>query len=142
MHRMRLSHLLLATLLAVILPLEQVHCACNLVGMRAVRASAVTPACHGACCASHAASHRHHARPGGDKPTCACERLASANLPMAPALAAADAQSVPPIAPVPFLDSIEPGVVATHAVPALDVGSPPLPVDAGAHGLRAPPASA
>jgi len=37
---------------------------------------------------------------------------------------------------------IAPVSVVTETVPALDVGSPPLPDDPGAHGLRAPPVSA
>ena len=35
-----------------------------------------------------------------------------------------------------------PASVSTETVPALDVGSSPLPDDPGAHGLRAPPVSA
>jgi hypothetical protein len=52
------------------------------------------------------------------------------------------APSVTSLAVVTVPSVIAPVSIVTETVPALDVGSSPLPDDPGAHGLRAPPVSA
>jgi hypothetical protein len=127
---------IVAALLAVLLPLQQARCAwMNLQPLAAAGGSAT---CSGhSCCASKSAPPPAH-RP----PTTAecCAQLPPAALtthivlPSHP-LGASVVFALPAVAASPLLDS--------RAAPsqALDVGSPPLPDDLGAHGLRAPPLS-
>ena len=140
MNRTRLAKALLAALLVVMLPLEQVHCACPQLGkpMRSTSAapSMAMPACPSSCCAARAAgatSTPPHAPKG-----CPCEKMTTTELPVVLAVAAIDSPA-PFLTPLPVQDPIAPAAATFLAGPALDIGSPPHPVDPGAHGLRAPP---
>jgi len=135
MSRTRIPFLAVALLLAVLMPLEQAHCLWMGVGARPAAAHAAAPL-H-ACCAARAAAHGGaHAR---TLPPCLCDQLPAGSL---PAAIAAPAPTVAGVALPPAVAFLaEPAAVRTDVDPALDVGSPPLPDDPGAHGLRAPPNS-
>jgi hypothetical protein len=70
-----------------------------------------------------------------------CEQLPPGALPST-FLSGATAPTVTSIAMLTVPSVIAPVAIVTTTVPAPDVGSPPLPDDPGAHGLRAPPVSA
>ncbi len=129
MDRMKLAGMVLAALLVLASPFQQAQCAC----MAASHASAPMSACHEGCCESAAApqcGHESHS----------CQHLAIRDLPVVPALSVA-VQPVVAYAALPATQLVEPSSATPEIIPALDVGSPPLPVDVGAHDLRAPPLS-
>jgi hypothetical protein len=134
MKRDRVVFGILAALLAVLLPLEQARCAWMTLEHPAARARAHAAADH-SCCA-HSKSPARHA---STLPAC-CETTPPA------ALTTHHFASTPPatalVLPLPEAGAgLDPGFTRAPVV-ALDIGSPPLPDDAGAHGLRAPPLSA
>ena len=142
----RIAKLALATALALLMPLESAHCAFMGFGKPSPPAHSGAAASH-ACCESPAAATSDQPskpdRPDQDpcSSACTCIQL-PAGVP-----AAAVAQIDAPISATSlivagrtFTDA--PRTITTERVAALDVGSPPLPEDPGAHGLRAPPVSA
>jgi hypothetical protein len=138
LNSLRIPNLVLASLLALLLPLEQAHC----VWMRFEKPAAPAAAAAHACCGAAATPRSgEHARP--DKPSagCACEQLPTGTL---PTIITAGTEGASPtfIAMVAVRPVVEPFVSVTATAPALEFGSPPLPDDPGAHGLRAPPVSA
>jgi len=124
---------ILAALLAVIMPVEQARCAWMTYAGPAARARAHAAADH-SCCASSKSPARH----ASTLPAC-CETTP-------PAALASQHFVNPPHATAVFVllpeagATLAPGFTQAPVV-ALDVGSPPLPDDPGAHGLRAPPLS-
>lgn len=140
MTRMPIPKLVLAAALALLLPLEQAHCAWMGLQQRVVPVAAASAAGHECCNTPAAPEQDRPAQPGKAATGCVCEELPAGTVPLAvtavPAAASAGALAVPTtpavIAPVSDVGEI---------VLALDVGSPPLPDDPGAHGLRAPPVS-
>lgn len=132
MKRIPPAFALLATLLAVLLPLEQSHCAWMGLMPHAPRAAA--NASH-ACC-RHGAKPAPEARPSAD---CACMNLPAGSI---PAALSSGSSPIVPSSAVAAETFMLPRVVAVAAAPPLDVGSPPLLIKLGAHGLRAPPRSA
>lgn len=139
MRRTSIPHVVLAATLALLLPLEQVYCAC--MGSPAQPTSVTSRAGHECCGPAAPSGTEQHSRPGQAPHTCTCPQLAVAAVPAI----IGDSLQVPALTPLAVLT-----VPATSAqvsfdaetTPALDVGSPSLPDDPGAHGLRAPPVSA
>ena len=132
MNRPRALFTSLATLLALLMPLEQAHCAW--MGLEQQASAASMPASH-ECCAPAAPEQE----PSGNCPDCSCLQLPSASVP-----AQVGSLDIPTCSPVTVVASTT-GIPLSNRqapAPALDVGSPPLSVDLGAHGLRAPPLSA
>ena len=146
MKRTSIPSLVLATVLAVLMPLESAHCA--FMGFERHSAPTHTAAAtsHECCEAPGAATNDHAAKPdrSGVDPcssSCTCFQL-PAGVP-----ASAITQFDAPISTTSLIVSGNtlidaPRSITVERVPALDVGSPPLPDDPGAHGLRAPPVSA
>ncbi len=124
----------LAVSLALLIPLEQAHCAW--MGLERHAAAASMPSGH-ACCAPKPAVPCQ-STPAA--PDCACMQLPAASLP-----AAIDSPQLPTTTTIAVLAAVTvvvPVNTLEAPAPALDIGSPPLPIDLGAHGLRAPPRSA
>jgi hypothetical protein len=141
MRRMPIPNLVLAAMLALLLPLEQAHCAWMGLQTHAAPAAATSPTGH-ECCASPTTSEPDpQAQPERASQGCACELLPSGTLPAVIA-SGVEAPPVTSLAVLTVPSVIAPVPVSTETVPALDVGSSPLPDDPGAHGLRAPPVSA
>ena len=136
MRRLPLQTIVLAALLAVLLPLEQAHCLWMGLGApaRTATASAMPMKADHSCCRGHA-GHR-----GGPAPECACLQLPQAAMPHAVSIGA------PPAAPLACavvvalaFDPPAPDRGAARGGPPPDAGSAPLPILPAAHGLRAPP---
>ena len=139
MKRMSIPNLMLAAALALLLPLEQLHCACA--GSQTRTAPVASHQDHG-CCESAPASGADHQSHGRQAPHgCSCPEVMPIPVPVAGALVL-DARTVAPPAVLTVLAVIAPVSIVAETRPALDVGSPPLSDDLGAHGLRAPPATA
>ena len=135
MRRVSRSFVALAALLAVLMPLEQAHCAW--MGLER-RASVVAQPSEHACCAPTAPAQPQSTKSPAD---CVCLQLPLGSL----AAGITSTEVLPPITSAVTLASapvIAPTVTIAAPAPALDVGSPPLPVDLGARGLRAPPLAA
>jgi hypothetical protein len=142
----RIAQLALATALALLMPLESAHCAFMGFGKPSPPAHSGAAASHECCESPAAATSDQAAKP--DRPdqdpcssACTCIQL-PAGVP-----AAAIAQIDAPISATSLIVAGRtfteaPPTITTERVAALDVGSPPLLEDPGAHGLRAPPASA
>lgn|SRR5262245_15218675 len=132
MRRSPIPFVALALMLAVLMPLEQSHCAW--MGLQK-RASSPMPSTH-ACCAKSTPRPQDTSCPNG----CACIELPSA-LPLAATTVRPAAAPIAVVHPHAIqVAALDPSRLAP--APSLDVGSPPLPIDLGAHGLRAPPFSA
>jgi hypothetical protein len=127
---------IVAALLAVLLPLEQAHCAwMNF--QPPVSASGERSGGDHSCCASSDAPQKTAPAPL----ECACVKLPAAAL-TTDVVSASAPLAASPIAELPEVAAtFIPGSAPALRAP-LDVGSPPLPDDPGAHGLRAPPLSA
>lgn len=140
---------LLALLVALLMPLEQARCACA--AMREAPAPAaersVAAATH-ACCAARAATATEHNErqqaPAHQCSTgeCGCGMTAAESTPATTLAPAAESSLVSSLAIVAVVSLLAPETVATPAAPALDVGRPPSLDALCAHGLRAPPAIA
>src|SRR5262249_12124103 len=117
---------------AVLMPLEQAHCAW--MALQEHSPSGKT-AVH-ACCAKSAPRPQGATCPMG----CACIELPSA-VPIAATSVQSTAASVA-VLPLSAISVATPSTQTSSAPAALDTGSPPLLIDLGAHGLRAPPLSA
>jgi hypothetical protein len=141
MRRMPIPSLVIAVTLAVLLPLEQAHCAWMGLQKHVAPVAATAPLGHECCESAPAPETDHHSKPEGVPQGCTCAQLPVVTLPTVVA-AGSDAPPVTSIAVLTVLSVIVPVSMVTETVPALDVGSPPLPDDPGAHGLRAPPVSA
>jgi hypothetical protein len=141
MKRVPIPNLVLAATLALIIPLEQAHCAWMGLRWHAVPQVAATAATSGhACCSPHTAPGQHHpAQREKDSRGCICEQLPTGVMPQV-SLAGAVAPSVTALAEHAAPAGSAPVSEVRETIPALDIGSPPLPDDPGAHGLRAPPA--
>ncbi|MGH7742341.1 MAG: hypothetical protein ACRENS_10005 [Candidatus Eiseniibacteriota bacterium] len=150
MKRMPIPHLVLAAVLAVILPLEQAHCAWMAIGSSPVQCSAAAligsasaPAANSthACCRANSASATPGSRRAAPPTLCACPQVPAGTLPAALNLASSTSAH-------DFLaghiarDFTVPVSNSRETLQAPDVGSPPLPAAVGAHLLRAPPVSA
>lgn len=141
MRRMPIPSLLLAATLALLLPLEQAHCAWMGFEKHAAPTAAPSPIGH-ECCESPATSRSDNpAQPEKDSTGCVCQQLPTGVLP-AVITAGTRASSVTSIAVLSVPSVVAPVSIASETVPALDVGSPPLPDEPGARGVRAPPVSA
>ena len=125
--------ILIAVLLAALLPLEQAHCLWMGVPARTSATATMSPD-HRCCSRSAPAVPRND-----DKAECSCIQLPAGTLP--PSVVVSSAPSSTPLASNEATAAPEPRALLVAPVPALDVGSPPLLADPGAHGLRAPPAS-
>lgn len=137
MKRMSRPFVALAALLAVVMPLEQAHCAWMGLENRASAVTCNAPSKHD-CCAPTAPSQ---SQPTKAPANCPCLQLPPASLPAG----ITSAQVFPTATSAVALTAavaINPIALIEEPAPALDVGGPPLPVDLGAHGLRAPPLSA
>jgi hypothetical protein len=141
MRRMPIPNLVLAAALALLLPLEQAHCAWMGFQRHAAPVTASSASGH-ECCSSRAASRQDQpAHPERDATGCVCEALPAGTLPLV-ITARAEAPSAAVLAIPTAKAVIAPVSVVRQTAPAPDVGSSPLPDDPGAHGLRAPPVSA
>jgi hypothetical protein len=137
MKRTQLVNAVLALLLVALLPLGPAQCVCTTLGRGMAQASAAAPACHKACC-----SAPRHGAPAQAPRDCPCTHVTASDPPAAVSVAI-QAPQAPTFLAFAVLDPLAPAAARTpETPPALDVGSPPLPVDPGAHGLRAPPVSA
>ena len=139
MKRMRIPNLVVAATLAVILPLELAHCVFMGFERHGAPASTGPHAMH-ACC-ERAAAARSHALPNQFPAGCVCAQLPAGSLPSVLKINL----EVPSVASVVMPTVITIGAtvsILSETVPALDVGSPPLPADPGAQLSRAPPVSA
>jgi len=141
MKRMSIPHLVIAATLALLLPLEQAHCAWMGLQKQAAPVAVNSPAGHECCASPTTAGQESRSRPEQLPRGCACQQLPSMALPATLALGT-EAPLVASLAVLTIPSIIAPVSIVTETVPALDVGSRPLPDDPGAHGLRAPPASA
>ena len=141
MRRMPIPSLVIAVMLAVLLPLEQAHCAFMGLQRHVTPVAATAPTGHECCESPPASAPGHHPTPESVPQGCSCAQLPVVTLPAAVTVAS-DAPPVTSIAMLTVPVVIAPVSIVTETVPALDVGSPPLPDDPGAHGLRAPPISA
>ena len=141
MKRMQLPNLVLAATLALMLPLEQAHCAWMGLQRHAAPVTS-TAANEHACCKPHAAAAQHQqAQPENQPRACLCEQLPTGTLPPG-MLLGGEAPSVTALAEFTIPASSAPVSVVLETVMAPDVGSPPLPHHPRAHGLRAPPVGA
>ena len=141
MRRAPLPILVLTVTLALILPLEQAHCAWMGWQWHAAPLAATTTSGH-ACCTPHAAAGRNQqAQPQKPARACVCPQIPAGSLPQA-SLVGTAAPSVTAFTEHSAPSGSEPVLAVRETVPSLDVGSPPLPHEPGAHGLRAPPAGA
>lgn len=136
---------LLALLVALLMPLEQARCACA--AMRAAPAPvSVTraPAATHSCCAAKAAPQEAQQAPVHQCSTgeCGCGMTAAESTPPVTIAPAAESSLAASLAIVAVVSLLAPETVAAPAAPALDVGSPPSLDALCAHGLRAPPAIA
>ena len=137
MRRMSKPFVVFAALLAVLMPLEQAHCAWMALEKRAPATTRNVSSEHD-CCAPTAPSQ---SQPTETPAGCPCVQLPLGSLPAS----IASVQVLPTVTSAITLalaPAISPVLTTEAPAPALDVGSPPLPVDLGAHGLRAPPLSA
>ena len=139
MKRFSIPNLVLAAALALLLPLEQLHCTC--MGSQTHMAPVASHA-EGGCCNSPApCGTDHRSQPQQAPHSCTCPSMIAGVVP-AVVTASTEAPTVTPLAVLTVSVVIAPVSTLTKTAPALDVGSPPLPDDPGAHGLRAPPVSA
>lgn len=135
MNRMPIPSLMLAILLALLLPLEQAHCVWMGLQSQGVRQSS-TLGGH-ACCAKASSSRN---APGEQRKTspaaCTCIQLPPVTLPSLDAPIGGA-----PVVAMLMLFSIEWSAPrSTDSVESVShSGSPPLPVRPRSHGLRAPP---
>jgi hypothetical protein len=136
----RILNLVLAASLAVLLPLEQAHCAWMGLEKQASRSAGGMSPDH-SCCRPLAKSMPHRGpQPEAASQGCMCEQLPKGAIPAAIALGL-EAPTVTSFA-MPTAPSLHPPVsIVTETVPAPDVGWPPPPHVTAAHGLRAPPAT-
>jgi len=141
MKRMPIPNLVLAATLALLLPLEQAHCAWMGLQKQAPPVATTSPAGHECCVSPATPEPDPQSQPESVPQCCACEKLPSVTMPTV-FTAGTEAPSVTSLAVVTVPSVIAPVSIATETVPELDVGSPSLPDDPGAHGLRAPPVSA
>jgi hypothetical protein len=136
----RILNLVLAISLAVLLPLEQAHCAWMGLEKSASRSSGAMSPGH-ECCRSLGSSMPHRGpQPKTTSPGCMCEQLPKGALPSA-VLLDTDASSVTAFVLPTVASVLSPVSMVTETVPALDVGCIPPPHATSAHGLRAPPAT-
>ena len=137
MRRMSRPVVVLATLLAVLMPLEQARCAGIGMGRSAATVGHACAASNQGCCA---AGHSHSPKQATTRATCDCVQTPLGTVPLDVAgtlLFSFDCSIVLPSTP-----SIVPVASTEGPARAIDLGSPPLLIDLGAHGLRAPPVSA
>ncbi len=139
MKRLSIPNLVLAAALALLLPLEQLHCAC--VGSQTRTAPVASHEEHGCCDAPSSSGADHQSHDQQAPHACVCPEMVPILVPAA-GVAVLDAPTVAPLAVLTVPVVMAPVSIVTETIPALDVGSPPLPDDPGAHGLRAPPATA
>lgn len=145
-----IPHLLVALALAVILPLEQARCAWMGMGSTAgacsaTAAFAAAPASTGtspahACCRAQSACSARSNRAAAPV-QCLCAQIPAGTLPATLTLGAASSSQLF-IAAAIAREFSAPVSLERESLPALDIGSPPLPSAVGAHLLRAPPVSA
>ncbi len=141
MKRMPIPNLVLAAVLALLLPLEQAHCVWMGFEKHAAPVATSAPTGHECCESPSSPAPDHHKQPAGKSHGCVCEQIPTAALPTL-FTAGTEAPSVTSIAMLTVPSVIAQVSIVTETVPALDVGSSPLLNDPGAHGLRAPPVSA
>lgn len=137
MTRMSRPAVVLATLLAVLMPLEQAHCAWMGMERNAAKVGGARAAQNHDCCA---AGHSHSPKPPTAPVACACARIPLGTLPLE--LVGTHVVSVACSIVLPSTPSIVPVASIEESARTLDIGSPPLLIDLGARGLRAPPVSA
>lgn len=146
MKRRSIPSLVVATALALLMPLESAHCAFMGCERHSAPTQTAAATSHECCEAPGAATNDQASRPdrSDEDPcssSCTCFQL-PAGVP-ASTITQFDAPTSTTSLIFPgntFIDA--PRSITVERVPALDVGSPPLPDDHGAHGLRAPPVSA
>lgn len=139
MKRLSIPNLVLAAALALLLPLEQLHCACA--GSQTSTAPVASHEEHGCCDSPSSSAGDHHSHDQQAPHGCVCPEMAPIPV-LAPGVVVLDAPTVTPLAVLTVPTVIAPASIVTETIPALDVGSSPLPDDPGAHGLRAPPVTA
>ena len=140
MSRLRFPNLVLAAALALLLPVEQAHCAFMGLERHGCPVGTNSPAGHECCDAPPASQPNHHSQPEKTPQGCICEQLPAGALPAALKVGI-EAPLVASVAVLTVPTVVAPVSIVAETVPALDVGRPPLPDDPGAHGLRAPPFS-
>lgn len=139
--RTSIPHLVLAATLAVLLPLQHLLCACMGPQGHAAPIAVSSNSGHECCETTPQCGAKHHSQPERVPHSCTCVQTAA--VAMAPvSVASVVAPTVAPLAVLTVPAVIAPVSFVTETAPALDVGSSRLPVDPGAHGLRAPPVSA
>ena len=140
MKRSSILHLALAATLALLLPLQQLHCICMQLPRQAVPVSAGPQAGHECCESTAQCGTEDHSRPGRTPHTCTCVQIVAVTLPTV-FVASVESPTMAPLAVLAVPAGITLVSIVTETAAMLDVGSPPLPADPGAHGLRAPPVS-
>jgi len=139
MKLLRHLNVVIALALAVLLPLEQAHC--MFMGLQKRSAPVAANAPVHPCCARAAAQAGHHAPAQVPLGGCNCPVLPSVVLAASVHVPAAHVTAIAQVIPAVFAPAAPVPLVTRTARPP-DAGSSPLPYDAGAHGLRAPPVSA
>ena len=138
MKRLHGPWVVVAVLLAVLLPIEQAHCLLmplQAVATQSPRASSGAMG-HGCCVPSPAAQPEHGKAPAA----CPCIELPAGTVPQV--IAAAPQPISPELAVLVGTTLLAAPRAALAPAPAPDIGSPALPIACDAHGLRAPPLSA
>jgi hypothetical protein len=130
MKRTRGSWIALAITLSALLPMVQSHCMWM---PFEARAAAAQPSSHG-CCESAPAQDAQPCSPTD----CSCFQLPPSTIP-ASSLVSPPLPSIAVVLDRTIVDAAQPSTRAP--APAVDVGSPPLPVALDALGSRAPPLS-
>ena len=141
MRRMSIPSLILVATLALLMPLEQAHCAWMGLPRQGIPVAKASRSGHECCKSPLAAQKAGHAPVRTDRVGCVCEQLPAGTMPLVLS-ARTEAPSPAPMAVPTAAECIALVSIVTEAAPAPDVGSPPPPDDPGAHGLRAPPVSA
>jgi hypothetical protein len=139
MEPMSIPRLLFVVTLALLMPVEWAHCVWMGVQPQA-QSAAVSPSTGHECCDSAPSEASHSSEP--TKQDCPCRFLPSIQ-PVAAAVEVAPPTTISSLSlNVTAIAVIAPVSTSAEIPPALDVGNPALLPDSGAHGLRAPPASA
>lgn len=142
-----ISNVVLAFLFALLLPLQQLQCACSGPSHPVTGISAPSKSAHACCAAAEHSAGSHRASPSPcpqhhASHVCACAGLNAVVAPDAVLSAAAGASFSGASAAAAIVGLLAPDLVRTGSALELETGSPPLPSAPRAHGLRAPPHSA
>lgn len=138
-NRLSIPHLVLTLALALLQPLEQLHCACK--GSQTHVVPIASHEDHSCCESPSAAAPDQHSEHEQSPRGCVCPEMAPILVPAVSAVVL-EAPSDATLAVLAAPTVIAPIPDFTVTAPAHGAGSPLLPVDLGARGLRAPPPTA